>query len=82
MNKLDEIVMVYEGEDILKADGFDDAVIGIETNSMRLVYSVSKCLAILEADGMDYEEAREYFDFNVSGAYVGEQTPIWCDDTF
>jgi len=82
VNKLDEIVMVYEGEDILKADGFDDAVIGIETNSMRLVYSVSKCLAILEADGMDYEEAREYFDFNVSGAYVGEQTPIWCDDTF
>jgi len=81
MNLLDEIVMVYEGEDILKADGFDDAVIGIETNTMRLIYSVSKCLAILEADGMDYEEAREYFDFNVSGAYVGEQTPIWCDDT-
>jgi hypothetical protein len=27
------------------------------------------------------EEALEHFDFNVSGSYVGELTPIWCDDT-
>lgn len=31
-------------------------------------------------DGMSYEEAIEYFDYNVSGAYVGEKTPIWVDD--
>ena len=24
----------------------------------------------------------EYFEYNVSGAYVGEQTPIWCYDNF
>ena len=29
---------------------------------------------------MDYEEAIEYFDFNIQAAYVGEQTPIWCMD--
>jgi hypothetical protein len=22
----------------------------------------------------------EYFDYNVSGAYVGEKTPVWCWD--
>ena len=30
---------------------------------------------------MDELEAQEYFDFNVSGAYMGEKTPIWVDDT-
>lgn len=29
---------------------------------------------------MTYDEAVEYFEFNVSGSYVGEKTPIWCDD--
>jgi hypothetical protein len=29
---------------------------------------------------MNELDAIEYFDFNVSGAYVGEKTPIWVDD--
>jgi hypothetical protein len=29
---------------------------------------------------MSDEDAFEYFYFNVSGAYVGEKTPIWCSD--
>jgi len=28
------------------------------------------------------EEAIEYFDFNVSSAYMGEKTPIWVEDMF
>jgi hypothetical protein len=63
----------------LVADGFDDAIIGIDSDSMRLIYSVSKCIEILSKD-MDEEEAVEYFDFNVRGSYVGEKTPIWCTD--
>jgi hypothetical protein len=31
---------------------------------------------------MSVEEAIEYFDFNVRGAYVGDKTPIWCEDGF
>jgi hypothetical protein len=31
---------------------------------------------------MTIEEAIEYFEFNVRGAYVGEKTPIWCEDDF
>ena len=31
---------------------------------------------------MTMEEAIEYFDFNVSGTYLGEKTPIWCEDMF
>jgi hypothetical protein len=67
------------GGEVLKADGFDQAILGIEEDSNRLIYSVSKCLEKLEEE-MSKEEALEYFYFNVSGAYVGGQTPIWCWD--
>jgi hypothetical protein len=76
---IDKIVEWFPEEDILKADGFDEAIIGIETNEMRLIYSVSKCIQILCRD-MNEEEAVEFFDFNVRGSYVGDKTPIWCVD--
>ena len=81
MSILESIIERYEDETFLKADGFDDAIIGVDDVSMRLIYSVSKCIKILEKY-MKYTEALEYFDFNVSGAYVGEKTPIWCNDDF
>ena len=81
MNLLEGIVELYQEEEILKADGFDDAVIGIEERSMRLIYSVGKCIEILMTkEDMSLEEAMEYFDFNVKDSWVGDKTPIWCDD--
>jgi hypothetical protein len=79
---LDAIIDNYYEDEFLIADGFDDAVIGIQLGDMRLIYSVSKCLEILEGIGMDPEEAMEHFTFNISEAYVGENTPIWCWDNF
>ena len=80
---LEEIVEYYPDEEILKADGFDDAVIGIEEGSMRLIYSVRRCIEILITDDeMTLEDALEHFSYNVSGSYVGEKTPIWCEDMF
>jgi hypothetical protein len=78
----DLIIENYPDEEILSADGFDDAIIGVEESSMRLIYSVSKCIEILINDGMNEEEAFEFFDYNVAGAYMGEKTPIWCYDNF
>jgi len=78
---LNSIIENYPDETFLIADGFDQAVIGVDTHSMRLIYSVSKCIEILEED-MSTEDAIEHFDYNVSGAYVGEQTPIWCYDLY
>lgn len=77
---LDKILEWFPEEEILKADGFDDAIIGIEDDSMRLIYSVSKCIEILVAQGMPEEEAVEYFHFNTKCAWVGDKTPIWCTD--
>lgn len=82
MNVLSQILERYDGQELLKADGFDDAVIGIDSRGMRLIYSRNKCIDILVKQGLSYEEAIEHFDFNVEGAYVGEQTPIWCEDDY
>lgn len=76
---LESILEKYPDETFLKADGFDDAILGVEESSMRLIYSISKCIDILMEDMSD-EDALDHFYYNVSGAYVGEQTPIWCDD--
>lgn len=65
---------------ILKADGFDDAILGLGRRCGQpdlLVYDVDKCVDILMKDGMTNEEAIEYFEFNVVGARMGEGTPIF-----
>jgi hypothetical protein len=78
---LDSLIERFPEEEFLKADGFDDALIGVDELSMRLIYSVSKCIAVLtERDGLTEEEAWEYFEFNVRGVWVGDKTPIWCTD--
>ena len=69
--------------DIYKADGFDDAIIGVDYNTGRIAYSVSKCITILMIDEQMTElDATEWFDFKIAGAYVGEGTPVWIDDTY
>lgn len=59
--------------------GFDDALIGWaeRCGSGRVaVYDGEKMVAVLvERDGMDDDEAREYLSYNVLGAWVGEDTP-------
>lgn len=52
----------------------------------RVCYDVEKVLDVLCDDmGMDLDEAWEYMDFNIFGAYVGECTPVfitpWEDAT-
>jgi len=83
---LDKILEWFPEEEILKADGFDEAIIGIDDTSMRLIYSVNKCIIILVSEvlvseeDLTEEEALEHFHYNVKGSYVGEKTPIWCTD--
>ena len=76
---LEFILEKYPDETFLKADGFDDAILGVDESSMRLIYSISQCIDLL-MENMSYENAKEHFYYNVSGSYMGEQTPIWCND--
>jgi len=44
------------------------------------VYSTERTIKVyMERDGMDYEEATEFFDFNTKGSYVGPNTPVFID---
>lgn len=67
--------------ELLLADGFEAAIVGIAEGCGRspaVVYDREKCVAILmERDGMDRDEAEEFFEFNVAGAYVGAGTPVF-----
>ena len=67
----------------LYADGFDKAIIGFAEEWIevpRVIYSKAKMQDILIEEGMSVEEALEYLEFNVWGAYVGEGTPIYAND--
>lgn len=67
-------------ESALLMDGFDEAFIGFSrriNEPILAVYSWEKMVDLLiQRDEMEYEEAVEYIDYNVIGAWVGEQTPI------
>ena len=78
MVKRKQIEENYPDSELLFADGFDDAIIGVaqQFNTMSVAYNRDKCIEILMKD-MDQLEAIEYFEFNVIGAYVGEHTPTF-----
>lgn len=65
--------------DILKIDGFDNAIIGVQEGIQpRLVYDLWKIVDVLTED-MSEEDALDYIAFNITGAYVGESTPVIVD---
>lgn len=66
--------------DLLKADGFDEAVIGVveRVGIQAICYDKDKVIKILMKD-MSEEEAYEYFDYNIAGAWVGESTPFFLE---
>jgi hypothetical protein len=78
--KIEEVI--GDDESILLADGFEDAFLGIgrQFNTAFAIYDREKCIEILMKN-MSNEEAEEYFCFNVQGAWVGEQTPVFLERT-
>jgi hypothetical protein len=78
----DEIVAIVgeRNEKALLADGFEGAFVGVARHPVQptlAAHSVRKALRILvDRDGMSEEEAIEFFDFNVVGAWRGPHTPI------
>jgi len=68
-----------EDEDIVTIDGFDDAIIGVDSLSGRVIYSERKCIAILCKD-MSEEEALDYYRYNIEGSCNKTDGPILCYD--
>ena len=75
--------LAESNEEMLFSDGFDEALTGVCYQFGRpptATYDYDKCIAILvEGDGMTRIEAIEFFEFNVSGSYVGDSTPVFVE---
>ena len=81
MDIRERLVQQYGDADLLFADGFDEAIIGVSLGTRyRTVYDVRLMVAkLIREDKMDYASAWEYLDFNTFQAYVGERTPIYVN---
>ena len=70
----DWIEMMYEESIFL--DGFDDEIDGVTLNGV-VVYKINKIIErLMHSNSWTYEEAEEWFDFNIANSYMGEFTPI------
>jgi len=71
-------------DEMIKWDDFDDCILGIGSRCGMenvLIYSKKKiAYKLRDRDGMLIEDAIEYIDYNITGAYVGERTPIMLED--
>ena len=66
---------------MITADGFETAfvAVGFRYNGNDIaVYDYDLCIDVLiDRDTMSVEEAHEFMSYNVIGAYVGEETPLF-----
>lgn len=76
MTKREMIEEFYPEEGIICADGFDNAIIGIDVVNCKAIYSISKMIEVLKEEGMEEIDGIEFLEYNVFGSYVGEMTAI------
>lgn len=65
-------------EGTLTADGLDDALVGFAQRGGHTlaVYDVDLVMQILMKD-MIFDDAWEHFSYNIEGAWVGDDTPVF-----
>lgn len=66
-----------EDSALLTMDGYDDCIVGIvhRFNAAFVLYDEARVIATLvERDGMTHDEAHEFFEFNMLGAWHGQRT--------
>jgi hypothetical protein len=84
-----DLVELTDDPDLLFADGFDDAILGVVTRCGQppvVVYDRAKCIDIVEAQmgaaslniyNSVRHQAEEYFSVNTEGSWVGPRTPAY-----
>ena len=76
-SKLQQILELYPDDTFVIVDGFDDAIIGVDDNNLKIVYDIDEVINILMREEMTVDEAIEYYEYNIAGSYVGENTPLF-----
>ena len=78
----DEIAERYPDLLVMDPDYLDAAIVGVVTRIglEAVCYDTNKVIRLLMGhDKMSYEEAVEYFEFNMKGAWMGETTPVFIE---
>ena len=80
LDEIKEWLCDRDYEDTVVLENPDDlaAILGVSDDG-RLIYDYEKMVEhLITTDGMDYEEACEFIDFNTIGAlpYMGEKRPV------
>jgi len=78
-----KILDIYPNENFLRTDGFDDCIIGVSHRygePLLLAYDKEKVIKkLMKRDNMTREDALEFYTFNIIGAWVGKQTPVFIE---
>lgn len=80
MSEIREVLAAIN-PDLILADGYDHCILGVAFHvgiDETVAYDTGCILDTLKKDdGMTEGEAREYFEFNILGSYVGDRTPVF-----
>jgi len=72
---------IHDTNEIPLALGLENAFLGLgelpESHDLIAVYDYELCIQAFMDEGMDREEAVDYFQFNTLGAYIGPLTPMY-----
>lgn len=86
LNKREEIIQDYDYSELLflKGDEYDDSIIGVSRRIGQedvIAYDYNKiCAIVAKLIGTDdIMEVMDYVNTNITGAYVGERTPVFVD---
>lgn len=80
MDRRQSVVDAAGDDEMLFADGYDEAILGFSQRCGEpavVVYDRQKVISCLVKDGLSEDEAEEFFEFNVVGAWVGPRTPVF-----
>src|SRR4029450_91811 len=79
----DDLIDLLSDEEqlaLLEGPGFDAALVGLGGRYVQpriACYDYDKVITILKRQGMSDEEAVEWYDYNLIGAWMGETTPVF-----
>lgn len=78
LNIRESMVEIAGDDNLVFLDGFDHCIFGLCTvhgTVPRVAYSVELIVKDLEKQGMSYDEATEFLDFNIGCLHTGPYTP-------
>ena len=85
LNIREELAGEWDAELLfLSEEEFDEAIIGVAERIGEepvVAYDTTKIVEVLSRS-MTVDEAYEYFEFNILGAYVGLKTPLFITTAF